>query len=430
MRLGHTKTTCTDEPCRWNQDYVKKVEPQPMSRIKFYKETSVQRSRLKARRRIKPVPPATQEDQNQLLSALKSSSANPIVFSCFDGYSEPFHWKKKPKADPKLPVSLRTLYSLSNSELADAELISKCEEVLRTIKISVDQQAYLYDITKAQSDCLDWYEQREGRITSFTAHSVLHTDIQNPSKSLLKSICFPDKKELRVPAVLWGKEHEKDALKDYEQTMKTMVPQHINWSCQKAGLLVDTDLPFIGASADGVTLCDCHGKRVIEVKCPYSFRDKTLQEFLADPNCYIQNNKLRTNHKYYTQVQMQMYIHDVQQCDFVVWSPKFTLIVYVHRDNVFCEKLITTCISFYRKCVLPELLTRKLEHSTIEGQKQKLSKENEQPKFCLCQQPEDPNRKMIGCDEPKCKIQWFHFECVKLKREPKGSWFCRSCKKK
>ena len=252
-----------------------------MSRIKFYKETSVQRSRLKARRRIKPVPPATQEDQNQLLSALKSSSANPIVFSCFDGYSEPFHWKKKPKADPKLPVSLRTLYSLSNSELADAELISKCEEVLRTIKISVDQQAYLYDITKAQSDCLDWYEQREGRITSFTAHSVLHTDIQNPSKSLLKSICFPDKKELRVPAVLWGKENEKDALKDYEQTMKTMVPQHINWSCQKAGLLVDTDLPFIGASADGVTLCDCHGKRVIEVKCPYSFRDKTLQEFFS-----------------------------------------------------------------------------------------------------------------------------------------------------
>ena len=85
---------CTDEPCKWNQDYVKKVEPQIISKVKFYKETSVERSKLKARRRIKPVPPASQEDRTQLLSNLKSAGATPVVFSCFDGYSEPFHWKK------------------------------------------------------------------------------------------------------------------------------------------------------------------------------------------------------------------------------------------------------------------------------------------------------------------------------------------------
>ena len=431
MRLGHTRTTCTDEPCKWNQDYVKKVEPQPISNVKFYKETSVQRSKLKARRRIKPVHPASQMEENQLLSALKTSGAQPVVFSCFDGYSEPFHWKKRPKADPKLPVSLRSWYNNQNSQLTDAELISKCEEVVRKIKISAEQQVYLYTITKGQSDCLAWFEQREGRITSNTAHSVMHTNVSNPAKSLLKTICFPDKKELRVPAVMWGKQHEKDALRDYEQTMKTMVPQHVNWSREKAGLLIDTDLPFIGASADAVATCDCHGKRVVEVKCPYSFRDKTVQEFLADPNCYIQSNVLKNNHKYYTQVQMQMYIHDVQQCDFVVWSPKFTLIVYVPRDNAFCEQLITKCIDFYRKCVLPELLTRRLESTANEQKKQKLAKENEPPKlFCVCQEPEDPNRKMIGCDEPNCKFQWFHFECVKLKREPKGSWFCGSCRRK
>ena len=74
--------------------------------------------------------------------------------------------------------------------------------------------------------------------------------------------------------------------------MKTVVPQHINWSRQKAGLMVDTDLPFIGASADAITNCECHGKRVVEVKCPYSFRDKTLQDFLTSQNCCIEGNKL------------------------------------------------------------------------------------------------------------------------------------------
>ena len=50
-----------------------------------------------------------------------------------------------------------------------------------------------------------------------TAHGVLNTDLLNPSRPVLKMICFPDTKELRVPAVMWGKEQEMDALKDYRK---------------------------------------------------------------------------------------------------------------------------------------------------------------------------------------------------------------------
>ena len=181
---------------------------------------------------------------------LKGSGVKPVVFSCFDGYSEPFHWKRKPKPDPKLPASLRSLYSPGNCELTVVQLIFKCEGILHSVKLSADQQVYLFEITKGQSDCHEWYSQREGRITSSIAHGVLNTDLLNPSRTVLKMVCFPDTKELRI-----------------------------NWSRQKAGLIVDTDLPFIGASADAITHCDCHGKRVVEVKCPYSFRDKTLKDF-------------------------------------------------------------------------------------------------------------------------------------------------------
>ncbi|VDM28808.1 unnamed protein product [Toxocara canis] len=35
---------------------------------------------------------------------------------------------------------------------------------------------------------------------------------------------------------------------------------------------------------------------------------------------------------------------------------------------------------------------------------------------------------MIGCDNEKCLVEWFHFECVQLKVKPKGKWYCPMCR--
>ena len=50
-------------------------------------------------------------------------------------------------------------------------------------------------------------------------------------------------------------------------------------------------------------------------------------------------------------------------------------------------------------------------------------------KFCLCRKIS--YGEMIGCDNPKCKIEWFHFACVGLTTEtrPTGKWFCPICRK-
>ena len=47
-------------------------------------------------------------------------------------------------------------------------------------------------------------------------------------------------------------------------------------------------------------------------------------------------------------------------------------------------------------------------------------------KYCFCKQEE--YGQMIACDNNKCKIQWFHFDCVGLTDAPKGQWFCENCK--
>jgi len=48
-----------------------------------------------------------------------------------------------------------------------------------------------------------------------------------------------------------------------------------------------------------------------------------------------------------------------------------------------------------------------------------------EPTYCLC------NRvsfgEMVGCDNPDCKVEWFHFECVGLPGPPKGKWYCPEC---
>ncbi|GMM38804.1 Pho23 protein [Saccharomycopsis crataegensis] len=47
--------------------------------------------------------------------------------------------------------------------------------------------------------------------------------------------------------------------------------------------------------------------------------------------------------------------------------------------------------------------------------------------YCVCQQVSFGE--MIGCDNDKCKIQWFHLQCVGLSSPPKGTWYCDDCKK-
>jgi inhibitor of growth protein 3 len=47
-------------------------------------------------------------------------------------------------------------------------------------------------------------------------------------------------------------------------------------------------------------------------------------------------------------------------------------------------------------------------------------------KYCFCQRTSHGN--MIACDNPECRYMWFHWECVGLKEEPQGEWFCSECK--
>ena len=61
-----------------------------------------------------------------------------------------------------------------------------------------------------------------------------------------------------------------------------MKAQHSNFSISVSGLVINTQYPHLGASPDGVTMCECCGKGAVELKCPYSAIDFTVQESALD----------------------------------------------------------------------------------------------------------------------------------------------------
>lgn len=47
--------------------------------------------------------------------------------------------------------------------------------------------------------------------------------------------------------------------------------------------------------------------------------------------------------------------------------------------------------------------------------------------YCFCQQVS--YGAMVACDNPNCKYEWFHYDCVGLKEPPVGVWYCPECRK-
>ncbi|XP_053403222.1 uncharacterized protein LOC128558320 [Mercenaria mercenaria] len=80
--------------------------------------------------------------------------------------------------------------------------------------------------------------------------------------------------------------------------------------------------------------------------------------------------------------------------------------------------------------ILPELVTRKLEHSYMPSNENESMDEtgqnvDEKELWCLCQEPE--YGRMIKCVNEDCPTQWFHYECVNIRRCPRGKWVCPEC---
>ena len=93
---------------------------------------------------------------------------------------------------------------------------------------------------------------------------------------------------------------EKVARKRYVRKNKS---PYINFQCQESGLFISQAYPYLGASPDGVISCNCCGEEILEIKCPWTSRERLISEYITQPeSCltYDDSNKisLKNSHPY------------------------------------------------------------------------------------------------------------------------------------
>ncbi|KAG1674506.1 COMPASS component SPP1 [Nymphon striatum] len=251
---------------------------------------------------------------------------------------------------------------------------------------------------------------------------------------LVKKICSVSSSPLNhVHAVVWGQTHEEDAFQVYKHiNLGTPLPRtcvksptmwlsrveaHINCNVRKSDFKISVTKPFLGASPDGIIMCDCCGMGVLEIN--------TLT--------------LKKNHQYYCQLQLQMYVCNATYGDLAIWTTRDFFVTRIVKDDVFMTSFIQKLEELWTTSILPELLCRRSEMGiagpTFTASESRQSAQdgcttNTAPSisstskivYCVCKS-EYNGEKMVGCDN--CD-DWFYPSCLKMKRLPSTnkSWYC------
>lgn len=103
---------------------------------------------------------------------------------------EPYHKEFIPKSSmlPKTVLEYRTPETL---QLPPTELGKLCQH-FQLEELSPSQVQAVERVTRSQSASRIWFRQRAGRITASKLKQVLNTNPHEPSKSLIKAICYPE----------------------------------------------------------------------------------------------------------------------------------------------------------------------------------------------------------------------------------------------
>ncbi len=445
--------SCTSIPCYWLPPNFRSV---PFARISDIDFTAPEKKRQKiisefAQPQSSASITVLQDNQSSIVSTSTRNTLKPTLAELTSFYTALLNTKTKPVAlslvpgfcesyvpaqlTGILPAPLSELYQKEYCDLSYPDLLSLCKEKFKTIALTSNQIKMVEAKTILQSHSKLWFRQRAGRITASKFKEACQTKISQPSKSLIKRICYPENSKFSSVATEWGVKNEKTAIAEYKcRQMKS----HSGFSVSSSGFVMHSSYTHIGASPDSIATCSCCGKGVIEVKCPFNCQRMTFLEAAANSSFFMEENygkfTLKKDHAYYYQMQMQMKVCETSYGDFVVWRAEELLIERIQYNETFCMEALEKATKFFIYGILPEVIGKWYSRSveivpqtsvSVEGQilTQDQESEHSSPElWCYCQTEE--SGEMIGCDNPGCKYQWFHTACLRINKIPKGKWFC------
>lgn len=217
------------------------------------------------------------------------------------------------------------------------------------------------------------------------------------------------------------------------------INEHPGFTLSRAGALISTAFPFLAASPDAIFSCPCHGSGVIEIKCPFKFKNgliSTAAKTKGFPLIYNEETRMYSmdqDHAYYFQVQLQLFISGYRFAFFVVYTALDLVYVTVPYDADLLSASIPQAKKFFLEVIMPEVLggyfylksTMRTEvpHNNIVNQYLP----------CYCQKELPGSSKTVFCADENCKRKKFHESCIKWQlNAPKRItklWKCDTCRK-
>lgn len=203
-----------------------------------------------------------------------------------------------------------------------------------------------------------WVALRRGRVTGSNFKDCCLSNIENPSITIVNRVINPVNLFGNLPSIKYQKKNKKKAIRQCVQNSQSI---HKNFKYEESGLVISPKFPYFAVSSDGFLSCDCHGKGCIEIKCLKILESGESFDILTHtPNniLYKIDNDffLEKSHCYYYKTQMQIYLSGLDYCDFVIWSPKATLILRIDADFEFWNTASQQALEFHQKVIMPELL--------------------------------------------------------------------------
>src|SRR5690625_358278 len=177
----------------------------------------------------------------------------------------------------------------------------------------------------------EWYAARVGKLTASRAGAALGINPwQKPDdliRAMVREYHGAEPEFSGNVATRWGNDHEPLAVLDFMSETGKVVDD--------AGFYTHPEHFWLGASPDGFVGDDS----LIEVKCPFSLRDKTEPEFKT----------LQEQPHYYAQVQVQLAATGRSTCFFYQWAPHGTRTEVVEFSESWWAENLPRLHEFYQR---------------------------------------------------------------------------------
>ncbi|CAL9699739.1 unnamed protein product [Knipowitschia caucasica] len=323
--------TRTDVECMWKRPTTPKTEEITSKKVSVIAPSTSQAG-------IKR--PVTQEDREWALSSLAQLDR-------FTGLG----WIIAPELPQTFDPShhIKTFDGLlASSSYGDAE--DKALYMLSSLAVSPQQKEAIERATVGQTKNALWMAYRRKRITASNFGLVLAAVKRNSyPPSLFKTLLGHYNLKQGAHACDWGIVHEQKAEEEYMK--RTGV------TFQESGVFL-SDSGLLGGSPDGLVSDDC----IIEVKCPYAARKKTIIQAAEAKDFYLKLDevtgllKMKQTHNYWHQIQGNLYLTGAGTCHLVVWTPLDLVILFIQKDPAWANN-ITVLETFYKNFFLPHILS-------------------------------------------------------------------------